>query len=382
MLRHTGVAPRLITGDDPKNGHLRELEGANDRLMLCIDDLLDYESLSNAISGCDGVFHYASPITDDHVRTNDGPSFIGTRNVIVASAETKARRVVFTSSIGAVYMYPNRDPDEVINEDCWSDLEFCNPSRTGTATEKQWQKKLVCYGKAVAEKSASEEAKERGVDMVVIGPVLVLGPLLQPTVNANIVHILKYLTSSVKTYVNLVWLEKLEQFHRLLEEMGRNGFSPDYYTFNILLHVLGKGDKPLASLNLLNQMKEVGTDASVLHFTTLIDGMSRAGNLDTRAGDNQKYFTKMIVKGHVPNVFTYNSMIRVLCMAGMFKEACMMLEDMESRGCNLNFLVYNTLVSYLRNAGKISETNEVIRVMVRKGRYVDLISKFKHYRRC
>ncbi|KAF1002154.1 pentatricopeptide repeat-containing protein At1g55630-like [Apium graveolens] len=208
-------------------------------------------------------------------------------------------------------------------------------------------------------------------------------------------------------------LGKLEQFHRLLEEMGRNGFSPDSHTFNILLHVLGKGDKPLAALNLLNHMKEVGIEASVLHFTTLIDGLSRAGNLDackyfftemTKYGCSpdvvcytviitgfivageletaQEYFTEMIVKGQVPNVFTYNSMIRGLCMAGMFKEACLMLEDMESRGCNPNFLVYNTLVSYLRNAGKMSEANEVIRVMVEKGRYVDLISKFKRYRRC
>lgn len=61
-----------------------------------------------------------------------------------------------------------------------------------------------CYGKAVAEQAAWEEAKQRGVDMVAISPVLVLGPLLQPTVNASIVHILKYLTGSAKTYVNSV----------------------------------------------------------------------------------------------------------------------------------------------------------------------------------
>lgn len=57
------------------------------------------------------------------------PAVIGTRNVIVAAAETKVRRVVFTSSIGAVYMDPNRSPDEVIDEDCWSDLEFCKSTK-------------------------------------------------------------------------------------------------------------------------------------------------------------------------------------------------------------------------------------------------------------
>ncbi|KAK2986491.1 hypothetical protein RJ640_021366 [Escallonia rubra] len=121
------------------------------------------------------------------------PAVIGTKNVIVAAAEAKVRRVVFTSSIGAVYMDPHRSPDAVVDESCWSDLEFCKNT-------KNW----YCYGKAVAEQAAWEEAKERGVDMVAINPVLVLGPLLQPTVNASIIHILKYLTGSAKTYANSV----------------------------------------------------------------------------------------------------------------------------------------------------------------------------------
>ena len=36
------------------------------------------------------------------------PAVNGTKNVIIAAAEAKVRRVVFTSSIGAVYMDPNR----------------------------------------------------------------------------------------------------------------------------------------------------------------------------------------------------------------------------------------------------------------------------------
>lgn len=208
-------------------------------------------------------------------------------------------------------------------------------------------------------------------------------------------------------------LGKLDQFHRLLDEMGRSGFSPDFHTFNILLHVLGKGDKPLAALNLLNHMKEVGCDPSVLHFTTLIDGLSRAGNLDAcnyffdemtkhgctpdvvcytvmitgyiAAGELEKaegLFDEMIIRGQLPNVFTYNSMIRGLCMAGKFDKACLMLKEMEFRGCNPNFLVYSTLVSNLRNAGKLSEAHEVITHMIEKGQYIHLVSKIKGYRRC
>ena len=57
----------MIYADDPKNTHLRELEGAKERLILCKADLQDYEALKTAIDGCDGVFHTASPVTDDPV---------------------------------------------------------------------------------------------------------------------------------------------------------------------------------------------------------------------------------------------------------------------------------------------------------------------------
>lgn len=50
---------------------------------------------------------------------------VGTTNVLNAAAEAKVRRVVFTSSIGAMNMDPNRSPDAVLDESSWSDIEFC-----------------------------------------------------------------------------------------------------------------------------------------------------------------------------------------------------------------------------------------------------------------
>ena len=51
----------------------------------------------------------------------------GTWNVIPAAADEGVRRVVFTSSYGAVHMDPNRSPDAVVDETCWSDYvyDFC-----------------------------------------------------------------------------------------------------------------------------------------------------------------------------------------------------------------------------------------------------------------
>lgn len=56
----------------------------------------------------------------------------------------------------------------------------------------------------VAEQTAWELAREKGVDLVVVNPCVVIGPFLQSTINITINHILKYLSGSAKTYANMV----------------------------------------------------------------------------------------------------------------------------------------------------------------------------------
>lgn len=53
--------------EDTKNSHLLALDGAQERLSLYYADVMDYMSLRRAFSLCDGVFHVASPISNDPV---------------------------------------------------------------------------------------------------------------------------------------------------------------------------------------------------------------------------------------------------------------------------------------------------------------------------
>lgn len=57
----------IIISEDPKNAHLKKLEGAKERLTLHKVDLFDIDSIKAAFHGCDGVFHTASPVTDNPV---------------------------------------------------------------------------------------------------------------------------------------------------------------------------------------------------------------------------------------------------------------------------------------------------------------------------
>jgi nucleoside-diphosphate-sugar epimerase len=59
--------PYRPIAEDSKNAHLLALEGAEERLSLCRADVLDYDSLRAAFRGCHGVFHVASPVSNDPV---------------------------------------------------------------------------------------------------------------------------------------------------------------------------------------------------------------------------------------------------------------------------------------------------------------------------
>jgi cinnamoyl-CoA reductase len=146
------------------------------------------------------------------------PAVNGTQNVINAATDVgSVRRVVFTSSIGAVYMDPRHGPGAEVDETCWSDLEYCKNTNN-------W----YCYAKTVAEQAAWELAERRRLDLVVVNPSLVLGPLLQPVVNASTWHILKYLDGSARTYADAaqayVHVRDVADAHaRVYQEPGASG---------------------------------------------------------------------------------------------------------------------------------------------------------------
>jgi hypothetical protein len=62
-----GYRVRGTARDPSKNAHLLALDGAGERLTLCRADVLDCESLRAAFAGCHGVFHVASPVSNDPV---------------------------------------------------------------------------------------------------------------------------------------------------------------------------------------------------------------------------------------------------------------------------------------------------------------------------
>ncbi|XP_034687913.1 cinnamoyl-CoA reductase 1-like [Vitis riparia] len=176
--------------DPKKTEHLLSLDGAKERLHLFKANLLEEGSFDSIVEGCVGVFHTASPfyhgVTDPQAELID-PALKGTLNVLSSCAKTPTvKRVVVTSSIAAVvYSGKPRTPEVVVDETWFSNQDICKEL-------KLW----YVLSKTLAEEAAWKFAKEKGMDIVTINPAMVIGPLLQPTLNASAAAILNLINGA------------------------------------------------------------------------------------------------------------------------------------------------------------------------------------------
>ncbi|PIA53495.1 hypothetical protein AQUCO_00900233v1 [Aquilegia coerulea] len=183
-----------------KTEHLRGLPGADERLHLFKANLLEEGSFDSIVEGCDGVFHTASPFitkyTDPQAELIE-PAVKGTLNVLTSCAKRPSiRRVVLTSSMAAVaYKRNAQTAGAVIDETWFSDPDFVRESQF-------W----YVLSKTLAEESAWKVAKEHGIDMVTINPSMVIGPLLQPTLNTSAEFILNFINETFKNST-LGWVD-------------------------------------------------------------------------------------------------------------------------------------------------------------------------------
>ncbi|KAM7264015.1 hypothetical protein ACFE04_001698 [Oxalis oulophora] len=175
--------------DQKKTEHLRQLDGAKERLHLFRADLLEQGVFDSVVDGCQAVFHTASPVIISHIHDPHAelinPAVKGTLNVLSSCAKTSSiKRVVLTSSMAAVaFSRKPLTPDVVVDETWFSDPSFCEET-----------KKWYMVSKTLAEEAAWKFCKDNGIDLVTINPGYVIGPLLQPTLNLTVSTIFKLVT--------------------------------------------------------------------------------------------------------------------------------------------------------------------------------------------
>ncbi|CAL5052329.1 unnamed protein product [Urochloa decumbens] len=176
------------TADPKKTLHLSAFDGAKDRLHFFKASLLEEGSFDAAVDGCETVFHTASPfyhnVKDPKAELID-PAVKGTLNVLGSCKKASIKKVVITSSIAAVaYNGKPRTPEVIVDETWFSDPQICGKNQT------------------LAEEAAWKFSRDNGFEIVTINPAMVIGPLLQPTLNTSAEAILKLINGSSSTYPN------------------------------------------------------------------------------------------------------------------------------------------------------------------------------------
>ncbi|GFY80370.1 dihydroflavonol 4-reductase [Actinidia rufa] len=113
-------------GNMKKVKHLLDLPKAETNLTLWKADLGEEGSFDEAIQGCSGVFHVATPMdfeSKDPENEVIKPTINGVLSIIRSCTKAKTvKRLVFTSSAGTVNAQEHQQPR--YDENNWSDLDF------------------------------------------------------------------------------------------------------------------------------------------------------------------------------------------------------------------------------------------------------------------
>lgn len=151
-------------------------------------DLMSDKGWDDAMADCEYVLHVASPFPPGVPKHEDElviPARDGALRVLRSARDAGVKRVVMTSSFAAIG-YGQRNTDNLFSEKNWTDLNGSNLS-------------AYVKSKTIAEKAAWDFiAREGGLlELSVINPVGVFGPVLGPDYSTSIQIVQRLMNGSM-----------------------------------------------------------------------------------------------------------------------------------------------------------------------------------------
>ncbi|KAF2103634.1 nucleoside-diphosphate-sugar epimerase [Rhizodiscina lignyota] len=161
-------------------------------------DLAKDDGWNEAVKDCAYVLHVASPFPMSVPKHEDDiiiPARQGTLRVLRAARDAGVRRVVITSSFGAVaYGHEDWDTSKPFTEKDWT-----NPDGPGVSA--------YIKSKTVAERAAWDFVEEEGgnLELTVIQPTAIFGPILGPDFSPSVEIVLRLMNGSLPGCPRLSW---------------------------------------------------------------------------------------------------------------------------------------------------------------------------------
>jgi nucleoside-diphosphate-sugar epimerase len=155
-----------------------------DRLSFCVADLEKDAGWPEAVAGCEYVLHVASPFPPSVPEDEDElivPAREGALRVLVAARDAGVKRVVLTSSFAAIG-YGHEPRPLPFDETSWTD-----PGGAGVLP--------YVKSKTLAERAAWDfiHADGGALELAVVNPVGVFGPVLGPDYSTSILLVQRLL---------------------------------------------------------------------------------------------------------------------------------------------------------------------------------------------
>ena|SRR5579871_4315294 len=161
---------------------------AGDRLSFFAADLEQDAGWAEAVAGCEYVLHVASPFPSNVPKHEDElirPAREGALRVLRAARDARVKRLVLTSSFAAIG-YGQKPQTTPFNETNWTD-----PDGEGVGA--------YAKSKTLAERAAWDfvGAEGAGLELAVVNPVGVFGPVLGPDFSTSILIVQKLMDGAM-----------------------------------------------------------------------------------------------------------------------------------------------------------------------------------------
>jgi nucleoside-diphosphate-sugar epimerase len=213
QLLATGHHVRTTVRNLKREGEVRAMlkEGGakpGDRLSFFATDLENDAGWPQAVAGCEYVLHVASPLPPNMPKREDElivPAREGTLRVLRAARDAGVKRVVLTSSFAAIaYGHPPRKTP--FNETDWTDLN-------GDGVYAYVKSKTLAEGAAwdfIANQGG-------GLELSVVNPVGVFGPVLGPDYSTSILLVQRLMDGAIpgvpRLYFGVVDVRDVADLH-------------------------------------------------------------------------------------------------------------------------------------------------------------------------
>jgi nucleoside-diphosphate-sugar epimerase len=179
-----------------------------DRLSFAVADLEKDAGWKEAVTGCEYVLHVASPFPSTVPKHEDDlivPAVEGSLRVLRAARDAKVKRVVLTSSFAAIG-YGREPPAAPFDETSWTDV-----AGNGIAPYTK--------SKTLAERAAWDfiEKEGGGLELSVVNPVAVLGPVLAADSSTSILLVQRLMDGQIpgcpRLYFGIVDVRDVADLH-------------------------------------------------------------------------------------------------------------------------------------------------------------------------